>query len=503
MRKLLCMIGTIGITVMSTSSVVSCVTVSLHPTKINLNTINLNTINNYVNNNNNVTDQDIVEAINNIQAQILQQFQANDLTSKVTENDFTTDVVKIVKPGDLSQGVTVTIIATSDSLWIYGSTNISVSFINKSDANLDLRNLKNAIEYKTSGTLISEVEAKQKWFDLNMTELRIINENVNISWFTTINFSAGNKNTLGNIDISATTIHNKQFTNTTSVSIKTIIKQSGTIDDSAANQGMIESIATTAMIQLSNGTILVGSFGGSIYKLTDEGKIDHSVGDGTGKLDDSFDNSINSFVELTNGLILAGTSGGLIYKLTAEGKNDNILEDRLDHDVFSLVQLSNGTILAGTLSNSIYKLTSEGKIDTSVGNGTGKIEDKTFDGVVTSITELSNGTILAGTNNGSIYKLTDEGKIDTSVGNGTGKILNNVFTTYVRPIIFQLVNGTILVGIGNSIYKLTDEGKIDKSVGNGTGKIEDKFRFTIATFIELSNGIFLAGTSGGIYKLVN
>ncbi|WP_338969247.1 hypothetical protein [Spiroplasma endosymbiont of Labia minor] len=86
--------------------------------------------------------------------------------------------------------------------------------------------------------------------------------------------------------------------------------------------------------------------------------------------------------------------------------------------LLSIIQLTNGAILAGTNDHSIYKLTDEGTIDTSVGGGTGKLEDPTFDSLIHSIFQLANVTVLAGSGT-SIYKLTDEGKIDTSVGNGT------------------------------------------------------------------------------------
>ncbi|WP_338970441.1 hypothetical protein [Spiroplasma endosymbiont of Labia minor] len=78
-------------------------------------------------------------------------------------------------------------------------------------------------------------------------------------------------------------------------------------------------------------------------------------------------------------------------------------------NIEKLIRLSNGVVLAVGNSGVIYKLTDQGTIDTSVGNGTGIVENKTFDNPITSVIQLSNGIILAGTwNNGedaSIYKL--------------------------------------------------------------------------------------------------
>ncbi|WP_338969217.1 hypothetical protein [Spiroplasma endosymbiont of Labia minor] len=102
-------------------------------------------------------------------------------------------------------------------------------------------------------------------------------------------------------------MYNGQFKNTAIVSIKTTIKQSGTIDTSVGNEtGVVENktfkYGINSMIQLANGTILsfAGStYAGSICKLTDEGKIDTSVGGGTGKLEDkTFDGIIESFENL-------------------------------------------------------------------------------------------------------------------------------------------------------------------------------------------------------------
>ncbi|WP_338969211.1 hypothetical protein [Spiroplasma endosymbiont of Labia minor] len=70
--------------------------------------------------------------------------------------------------------------------------NIVVNFYSTSDSGYDLSTLDNDIEYWTSNTEITEIEAKNRWFNLNETELKMINKNVNIDWFKTNDFIAGN-----------------------------------------------------------------------------------------------------------------------------------------------------------------------------------------------------------------------------------------------------------------------------------------------------------------------
>ncbi|WP_338969184.1 hypothetical protein [Spiroplasma endosymbiont of Labia minor] len=74
--------------------------------------------------------------------------------------------------------------------------------------------------------------------------------------------------------------------------------------------------AACSIFQFFDNTILVETYVGSIYKLTDEGKIDTSVGYRTGKLENkTLDGYVYSIAQLANGIILAGVSSNSIYKL--------------------------------------------------------------------------------------------------------------------------------------------------------------------------------------------
>ncbi|WP_338970275.1 lipoprotein [Spiroplasma endosymbiont of Labia minor] len=521
MKKLLSMLSVLGLTITGATSVVACGTTDQVDKAVDLSKIAFQEYTNLVNDNKNIDNQDVPIAIENVQTEILNQLHKNTETKNVTEMDFTTNAADVIIEGDLWDGVTVEITATPTSQYLTGKANIEIIF----GSFLELDTLENnSIEYQTSGIAITEVEAKYKWFNNNFETLNAANKNVNIDWFETSNFEPGDKDHPGNIDVSPKSEQNKEFLNISKNSIKTTIKQSGTIDTSVGGgTGIIENKSfdanITSITQLANGTILASTTS-SIYKLTAEGTIDKKI--------ETID-SIFQIFQLANGTILAGI-GNSIYELTDEGKIDTsvgngtgILENKtFDSTIVSITQLANGTILVGTNLNSIYKLTDEGKIDHSVGtNGNGKLEDKTLDGVVYSITQLANGTILVGTSTGSIYKLTDEGKIDHSVGtNGNGKLEDKTLDGVVYSIT-QLANGTILAGTTfgqqnsdnfGSIYKLTDEGKIDTTVGSGSnGKIENgTIDLGARAITQLANGTILAGTSsiwtnkiGSIYKLVN
>ncbi|WP_338970291.1 hypothetical protein [Spiroplasma endosymbiont of Labia minor] len=308
--------------------------------------------------------------------------------------------------------------AMSDSKYLFGVKDVSIIF--KSVPRLDLSTLINNIEFQTSKTLITELEAKKRWFSLNEAKLKSINSRVDISWFEIANFNAGSEDTLGKIDIFATWIHYGQFKNTVTVSIKTIIKQTGSIDT--------------------------------------------AVGNGTGKISDQQINyGITKIVQLKNGIILIGANMGLFRSTDVDEINDisfNSSNNILNHNVTSITQLANGNVLVITNDGSIYQLTAEGKIDTSVGGGTGNIEVG-IHGYPRVIVQLSNGTILVGTSNGLIYKLTDEDKIDHSVGDGTGKLEDKIFDHLIIAII-ELPNRIVLASTGNidstgtksSIYRL-------------------------------------------------
>ncbi|WP_338969256.1 hypothetical protein [Spiroplasma endosymbiont of Labia minor] len=231
--------------------------------------------------------------------------------------------------------------------------------------------------------------------------MKLANKNVDISWFETTNLTAGDKTTPGSVDVLAATAQNKEFLNISKASIQTIIKESETIDTSVGNgTGIIEGISS--ITELSNKTIFASSIK-KINILTDEGRIFSDV--------ENDITSVSFTIQLSNETILATSADNAankIWKLNVDGTINSIINNESNTGISSITQLKNGTILVGTNFGLIYQLTDEGKIDTSVGNGTGILEDKTFDGFVRAITELSNGTILVGTgttNGGSIYKL--------------------------------------------------------------------------------------------------
>ncbi|WP_338969330.1 hypothetical protein [Spiroplasma endosymbiont of Labia minor] len=407
----------------------------------------------------------------------------------------------------MSSSLLISISSTVVSCKTIGLISYSDIMNLNSDLSFQLDSYKNNLE---------ESVAKELWFQKNKDKIIGVASEATVDWFDSANFEPGDTLNSGKIKISATKEH-PEFTNEVEITIK-ILPAVGTLDHSVGNgTGIIENetfdSGVYSMIQLSNGIILAGTNAGSMYKLTDEGKIDTSIGNG-GIIENKL-GSVNYLFQHSNGLILASFGGNIICKLTDNGKLDTSVGDGTGivqsfdsaGNVQWLQELSNGKILAGLDNDKIYQLTNEGKIDTSVGDGTGIL----YDNIVTkesSISKLSNGKIFLSSDK-IIYQLNEDGSIDTSVGGGTGKI-DEEFTSTISSII-QLSNGVIiLLATNGSIYKLTDEGKIDKSINNGSGILENGTlkKYLYAHCIQLSNGFILQGAGinierGSIYKLVN
>ncbi|WP_338969320.1 hypothetical protein [Spiroplasma endosymbiont of Labia minor] len=380
----------------------------------------------------------------------------------------------------------------------FGTSSCAITTIesgNQSDGDLDLSILSNDVSWDLNhNKMPTEDSIIEIWFKQNENRLKKVDDKVSADWFEAYNFSVENNSLRGSVYIISKSIHNSEFKYAANVSI--FLKHFGTIEKVISTMPSQE-YSNGCIYQLSNGIILYGS-GNIIYRLTSEGKIDTSVGNGTGKLDEvgSHLYDIVSIIELENGNIFALTNSAF-YKLKNDGHIDRLIgngtgriENDFKDDISSIIQLSNNTILVSVINSgksSIYRLTGEGKIDTSVGIN-GKIEDKTLDGAVYSVTELSNGLIVAGTASGSIYKLTDEGHIDIWSGN-SGVIDSD---TSIKLNCISQFSGVIIGATwkNNDNYAktviLTDEGHFDRNAGS-LGTIEN-YQGTISSVVTLKNG---------------
>ncbi|WP_338970288.1 lipoprotein [Spiroplasma endosymbiont of Labia minor] len=97
MKRLLQILGVIGITLTGVSSVISCVSISLNNQKINLNSLySLDSVNVYVDDNHNVEQKNIAEIIEYVMAQVEQRILKESPEAKLY-TDFTTNAADVIK----------------------------------------------------------------------------------------------------------------------------------------------------------------------------------------------------------------------------------------------------------------------------------------------------------------------------------------------------------------------------------------------------------------------
>lgn len=219
-----------------------------------------------------------------------------------------------------------------------------------------------------------------------------------------------------------------------------------------------------------NGAMLAGTFGGNIYRSTDDGatwtKLNQNMGAGY----------IWSLKAKSNGTLFAGCDKG-IYRSTNNGASwDSV--GLGSYDVRSIAITANGTVLAGTWGKGLF---------TSTDNGVTWVHNTTAlaDAAVHALAINSSGEVFAGTYGTGMYKSTDNGVNWTHLSMD----YDFVWTLGITG------NGTIIAGTyGKGVYRSTDNGATWAVVNNGLHG-----RFMYATTIDAANNVYVSAWAGGVY----
>ncbi|AGM25020.1 ligand-binding sensor domain-containing protein [Spiroplasma chrysopicola] len=230
--------------------------------------------------------------------------------------------------------------------------------------------------------------------------------------------------------------------------------------------------------QISDDTILAGTYAGSLYRLNINGTIKNKIDDPNFKADD-----VRSILKLDSGNTLVATNGQLIYEIYPYGSVKNVVKNK--QDIYSMTQLKDGSILGGSIDGNIYKINENGQFQEDLWtNNVGGFR---------SIIQLHDKRVVVIKTNGTVYFF------DTN-GNILDKVINQFFPGTVFSLI-QLQDGTILVGTNErAIVHLNDDGTIK-------GKVQQPPEYpsrgaTFYTLLQLKNQALFTGTNEAIiYKL--
>jgi choice-of-anchor A domain-containing protein/uncharacterized repeat protein (TIGR01451 family)/TQXA domain-containing protein len=181
--------------------------------------------------------------------------------------------------------------------------------------------------------------------------------------------------------------------------------------------------------------ILAGTWGGNIYRSTDDGETWTKINDG---MNAAFIWSI--FTDETTGNIYVGTEQGLFFS------NDNgstwTLTSLTGYDVRGIAVAPDGDVYAGTWGTGVFKSTDGGSTWTDVSNGLDIL-------AINDLVINSSGDIFVATVGGGIYKSTDGGSNWSQLNVGYAYIWTLAITS----------NDEIYAGTyGDGVYYSDDNG---------------------------------------------
>ena len=215
----------------------------------------------------------------------------------------------------------------------------------------------------------------------------------------------------------------------------------------------------------TNDAIYAGTWGGKIYKSTDNGQNWVVINSG---MNVGFIWSL----QVVGNNIFAATENG-VYKYDGSTWTITALTGT---DVHALASY-NGTIYAGTWGAGIFKSDDNGASWTEINNGL----DNTL---VQSLVINSNGEIFAGTAGGGLYKSSDNGANYTKLTCGYEFIWALGITS----------NNTLFAGsYGDGLYRSTDNGATFTKVSSLT------VPFIYSIVVDASNKIYVASWASGVY----
>lgn len=228
------------------------------------------------------------------------------------------------------------------------------------------------------------------------------------------------------------------------------------------------------MTRDNNGNMLSGTWGGNIYRSTDNGvnwvKINSSMS--VVFVWSIVVNSSNHIFAATESGVYVSTNDGGSWTLTSlNGK-----------DVRSLVITANGNLLAGTWGYGVYKSTDNGSTWSQVNSG---LANKT----VMALGVNSSNSVFAGTFGAGVSKSANEGASWSTLNVGYNYVWSLAITS--DDVIFA---GTY----GDGLYRSTDFGATWSKVNNGLNA-----NYIYAIQIDDNNNIFVSAWAAGVYASTN
>ncbi len=222
-----------------------------------------------------------------------------------------------------------------------------------------------------------------------------------------------------------------------------------------------------ALVVNSSGYVFAGTYGGGVFRSTDNGSSWTQSG-----LTSKY---VYSLATNSAGYVFAGTETDGVYRSTDNG-NSWTQVGLSTSEIWSLAVTSSGYIFAGTWGQGIYLSTNNGSSWTQVGLS---------GGYVYSLTINSSGYIYAGTYDGSIYRSTDNGSTWTQVGSLGNEVLS--LTVNSSGYIFAAT-------YGGGVFRSTNNGSSWTAVNTG---LTNSYAQSLA--VSPLGYIFVATNGGAVY----
>ncbi|MBE2281225.1 MAG: choice-of-anchor A family protein [Ignavibacteriaceae bacterium] len=228
-----------------------------------------------------------------------------------------------------------------------------------------------------------------------------------------------------------------------------------------------------AMTYDNNGNMLAGTFGGKIYRSTNNGVTWEHINQSM------YVGYVWSMQTMANGTILASTERG-IYRTTDNGTTWSVA-GLSNYDVRAILLDGNGSLYAGTWGFGVFRSDDNGASWTHTSDGMVSNE------AVHALAKNSNGDIFAGTFGSGIYKLSN---------NSTNWVNTSTLVRYIWAMTVSPDNTVYAATYGYGVLRSTDNGNTFNKINSG---LPAQFIYSIGS--DLDNNVYASAWNGGVYKL--
>ncbi len=238
--------------------------------------------------------------------------------------------------------------------------------------------------------------------------------------------------------------------------------------------GRIWSSAVDRTGGIYNGTIFHGTYGGGIYRSTDNGNTWLEVNEGIG--------SFYIFDIVVGSSVYAATNGG-IYRSDDNGNTWQLKNNGLaGGSWWALVIDQSGGIFAGNLGAGVYYSTDNGE---NWSGGIGNLAD----GIIKDLA-INNAGELFASGNGGVHRSTDNGASWTQIVNGLGWMDVWSLSFFQNGSNENIIAGTS----GGGVFISQNNGDLWQEFNNGLSNLK-----VYHTLENATNDLFL-GTQDGVFK---